>query len=152
MCFIFDLYKINLTMKNVLLIFVLLLSTTVSAQTNILPLHYSVNNGIGYVTTYLGDDSFTDSFNQIVPQRVVLTYDDCKCIRPDSMMFLEPSGYVSYKIVNIINETNGSQTYEIHNKDGRGYVNLTIVDVEHISIYASYVRDDKQYSWSGVVN
>jgi hypothetical protein len=139
-------------MKNLLFIFVLFLTLNVNAENTDVPLFYVVNEGKGFVTTMVGDETFTDPYNECVPKRVILLYNDCTKTRPDSLVFLEKNEYVTYNILNIFNEDNGSQTYEISNKDGKGYVNLTIKDVNSTFIYVSYIRGEKQYSWSGVIN
>lgn len=139
-------------MKNLLLFFVLFLTVNVNAETKNVPLFYVVQNGNGFVTTMVGDETFTDSFNECVPNRVILIYRDCTQTRPDSLVFLEKDKYVTYEIMRIFNGEDGSQTYEISNKDGKGFISLKIVDVNSTSVQASYIRGEKQYSWSGVIN
>lgn len=139
-------------MKNLLLFFVLFLTVNVNAETKNVPLFYVVQNGNGFVTTMVGDETFTDSFNECVPNRVILIYRDCTQTRPDSLVFLEKDKYVTYEIMRIFNEEDGTQTYEISNKDGKGFISLKIVDVNSTSVQASYIRGEKQYSWNGVIN
>ena len=139
-------------MKNLLLFFVLFLTVNVNAETKNVPLFYVVQNGNGFVTTMVGDETFTDSFNECVPNRVILIYRECTQTRPDSLVFLEKDKYVTYEIMRIFNGEDGSQTYEISNKDGKGFISLKIVDVNSTSVQASYIRGEKQYSWSGVIN
>ena len=139
-------------MKNLLLFFVLFLTVNVNAETKNVPLFYVVQNGNGFVTTMVGDETFTDSFNECVPNRVILIYRDCTQTRPDSLVFLEKDKYVTYEIMRIFNGEDGSQTYEISNKDGKGFISLKIVDVNSTSVQASYIRGEKQYSWNGVIN
>lgn len=139
-------------MKNLLLFFVLFLTVNVNAETKNVPLFYVVQNGNGFVTTMVGDETFTDSFNECVPNRVILIYRDCTQTRPDSLVFLEKDKYVTYEIMRIFNGEDGSQTYEISNKDGKGFISLKIVDINSTSVQASYIRGEKQYSWNGVIN
>lgn len=139
-------------MKNLLLFFVLFLTVNVNAETKNVPLFYVVQNGNGFVTTMVGDETFTDSFNECVPNRVILIYRDCTQTRPDSLVFLEKDKYVTYEIMRIFNGEDGTQTYEISNKDGKGFISLKIVDVNSTSVQASYIRGEKQYSWNGVIN
>lgn len=138
-------------MKNLLLIFVLFLTVNVKAKTTDVPLFYVVKNGNGFVETMVGDEIFKDTFNECVPSRVILMYRECTQTQPDSLIFLEKTGYVPYKITRIFNGEDSSQTYEISNKDGKGFIKLKIVDVNSTSVEASYIRGEKQYSWRGVI-